>query len=476
MQKIQKQETLRILFSLCLAVFFGACSAEKLSFSEEAMVRFDDSPGHEGEALFHGIDGYHRLPFKDVNGYAIAGFDMVLGRTEDVIEQSRVLEEQGVRSDALSGSKSLEGNAYSKWPDGVVPYVIQSSASGFRQVIEQAVSMWNSKTPVTWKERTNESNYVEFKSGSGCWSYVGRIGGKQTISVDDYCKDKGSMAHEMAHALGFLHEHQRSDRDQYVKVIEDRIPSGSASQFRKENGGIFLSDYDFNSITHYNGYWFRPAPGQNPGSIGMGSTLSAKDIAGAKKIYGDGGDLDDDDNDDDDEDDDDDGPSTACVGQVVFTTAQVQALSDCTIILGDIHVARNFNGTELVLPNLFSLQGKLIVQGVKKLKRIEIPGADNLRYGMKITGNKKLEEILLPTTNSFYAPVIINKNHALKEVNIAGEKPFMTLHKRLQITNNRNLESLELGPLMTNGQRRISIRRNGDLETCRNKDCANENF
>lgn len=66
-----------------------------------------------------------------------------------------------------------------------------------------------------------------------CSSYVGRIGGHQTISVGNadqsiVCK-KGNIIHEIAHALGFFHEHSRPDRDDYVDVLWDNVLSGECS-------------------------------------------------------------------------------------------------------------------------------------------------------------------------------------------------------------------------------------------------------
>lgn len=68
-----------------------------------------------------------------------------------------------------------------------------------------------------------------------CSSYVGRLGGKQTISVGSpdqtdplnrvVCKH-GNIVHEIAHSLGFFHEHSRPDRDQYVSVLWDNIEGG----------------------------------------------------------------------------------------------------------------------------------------------------------------------------------------------------------------------------------------------------------
>ena len=40
------------------------------------------------------------------------------------------------------------------------------------------------------------------------------------------CMLKGTIQHEMLHALGFLHEHVRPDRDQFVTVNDKNIRSG----------------------------------------------------------------------------------------------------------------------------------------------------------------------------------------------------------------------------------------------------------
>lgn len=63
-----------------------------------------------------------------------------------------------------------------------------------------------------------------------CSSYVGRIGGRQTISVGNSdgsitCKH-GNIVHEIAHSLGFFHEHSRPDRDSYVSILWANIESG----------------------------------------------------------------------------------------------------------------------------------------------------------------------------------------------------------------------------------------------------------
>ena len=72
------------------------------------------------------------------------------------------------------------------------------------------------------RERTDESDYIEIvmndKRGHDfCQSYVGRRGGKQALTMNRNCFDYGPIAHELFHVLGFPHENQRLDSQDYIK-------------------------------------------------------------------------------------------------------------------------------------------------------------------------------------------------------------------------------------------------------------------
>src|SRR6185369_5696037 len=64
---------------------------------------------------------------------------------------------------------------------------------------------------------------------------------------------KGTVKHEMLHALGFFHEQSRVDRDQFINVNSQCIAS-SSSQFSIRNESLDLGPYDYKSIMHYNSW------------------------------------------------------------------------------------------------------------------------------------------------------------------------------------------------------------------------------
>ena len=52
---------------------------------------------------------------------------------------------------------------------------------------------------------------------------MGRVGGKQTTSLGRGCAHHSIIVHELGHIVGFWHEQNRPDRDNYVDVLWDNI-------------------------------------------------------------------------------------------------------------------------------------------------------------------------------------------------------------------------------------------------------------
>ncbi|KIH63606.1 astacin [Ancylostoma duodenale] len=88
----------------------------------------------------------------------------------------------------------------------------------------------------------------------GCWSYIGRIGGQQDLSLGHGCGSVGTAAHEIGHAIGFYRTQSRHDRDNFITFNPQNVKPDWLDQFAKqttetnENYGI---TYDYGSIMHY---------------------------------------------------------------------------------------------------------------------------------------------------------------------------------------------------------------------------------
>ena len=105
-----------------------------------------------------------------------------------------------------------------------------------------------------------QGRHIKIVDDSGCWSYVGSVfEGEQLLSLKQPgCVWKKTVQHELTHALGFLHEQSRPDRDLYIEVHEDRIKTDMAHNYDKmpttnwnDLGGI----YDWKPNMHYE-YWY----------------------------------------------------------------------------------------------------------------------------------------------------------------------------------------------------------------------------
>ena len=84
------------------------------------------------------------------------------------------------------------------WPNAIVPYVITNMMTQQdRYAIAEAINEYKQKTCIKFVPRTNEPSYVNFIKAGGCYSMIGRQGGRQDISLGNGCGYKGIAIHEM---------------------------------------------------------------------------------------------------------------------------------------------------------------------------------------------------------------------------------------------------------------------------------------
>ncbi|MEV6984786.1 M12 family metallopeptidase [Sphaerisporangium sp. NPDC051017] len=181
------------------------------------------------------------------------------------------------------------------WPERTVPFVLSPQLpAAARTAVEEAMKDFHIQTCVHFVPRTTEESYLNIVQGHGCYSYVGRVGGAgQELSIGPGCEHKGIAIHELMHALGFYHEHSRSDRDGAVTVHLENVIPGYESQFRKLDlpHNRLFGTLDYDSVMLY-GRKFFSSNGQDtlvpalPVEIGQRKGFSKVDLAAVRGLYG----------------------------------------------------------------------------------------------------------------------------------------------------------------------------------------------
>ncbi len=155
-------------------------------------------------------------------------------------------------------------DAYWEW--GVIPYEFAPNFSEVeKQRIRNAMDSWSSVAPVRFVPRTGQSGFLavtrdEAVDGSPipstCFSGVGhQLGTMQRLNLGSGCQSIGTALHELGHTLGFHHEHQRSDRDNFVTIDLGNVMGPARYAFDKYPFAPF-GPYDFGSIMHYGAGYF----------------------------------------------------------------------------------------------------------------------------------------------------------------------------------------------------------------------------
>lgn len=193
------------------------------------------------------------------------------------------------------------------WKNATVPYAISPLYDPADQAtIYQAIRTIDLMTCVKfveWNGITKDFLLIwPIKYPKGCWSYVGRTGGAQIVSLQppnhrssNCLGTEGRAIHELMHALGIFHEQSRADRDRFVKIHWDNILPKYKNNFEKQSlkNATYAFEYDYESIMHYGKGYFSKVKGmptmtaKTPGvKMGQRRGMSITDCLKINELYG----------------------------------------------------------------------------------------------------------------------------------------------------------------------------------------------
>ncbi|EYC00620.1 hypothetical protein Y032_0114g444 [Ancylostoma ceylanicum] len=152
------------------------------------------------------------------------------------------------------GKRQAQPTPNSFWPNLTISYEFAYQDASFQNLIRSALRHIEQNTCIRFNENGPDRDGLKYFRGSGCWSNVGKTGGRQLVSIGHGCDSLGIIAHETLHALGLWHEQSRDDRDKFIRIVTDRIIRGTEGNFEKRTS--LTSDnmgqpYDLGSVMHY---------------------------------------------------------------------------------------------------------------------------------------------------------------------------------------------------------------------------------
>ena len=168
-------------------------------------------------------------------------------------------------ADSQPAHEARDAERSQPWPGGIIPYDISRLTATQQTLALRAMQRWMATgARIKFIPRTTEAEYVNFTGSTNAGNNTSLVGFKKgkhadiNISAFWWRQNEWMPAHELGHVLGFFHEHQRWDRDQYLTVHYEHIKPGRAPDYdwiAQTNWLVGSLPYDYKSIMHYRVCW-----------------------------------------------------------------------------------------------------------------------------------------------------------------------------------------------------------------------------
>jgi len=144
------------------------------------------------------------------------------------------------------------GLAANTWTGGRVYYTFGTTITNnnWKDLWRRAARIWETGAKIEFielnaSELPSHPNFVTVIKipGNASYSEIGE--GNYYVAIAKWSLP--ILLHEMGHVLGLIHEHQRSDRNVYVRVGSCVRPDDC----KLERASINVTPYDFDSLMHY---------------------------------------------------------------------------------------------------------------------------------------------------------------------------------------------------------------------------------
>ena len=149
------------------------------------------------------------------------------------------------------GPQDQGSGDWALWSEGVVYYEFDESVGpGARGRTLEAMEYWEAVAAVSFAPwALGGRPHVIIRAGDSFSSGIGMPDDSYDVIIASF-DDLYQIAHMLGHVLGYRHEHNRSDRDNYIEILMGNVEPGREGAFDRYDTGWEYGAYDFDSVMH----------------------------------------------------------------------------------------------------------------------------------------------------------------------------------------------------------------------------------